>query len=211
MTTQEWALLSARIAAWWPATKWTTEMFAVWYEDLAAFDLEAVRVALNGLKMRPGAFAPSIGDVLSQLTSDPADPTFDEMVAVVFGRDGILHLRPAPRGLWREGEREAATSELVEERLEHVHPLIRAFVCTYGLRRLRKLPIDAAPGEDASGRWEDEGKWARKELRDAWVAHVAAFDGREVAALAFGQRSEGLRRLDPLAAIGPADDKGVSG
>jgi hypothetical protein len=70
-------------------------------------------------------------------------------------------------------------------------PIIAAFVERQGWDRLRNLPLDDP----------DWGEKTRRELREAWDRHVEAFDGREVAALASGDR-DGLRQLDPLASLG---------
>jgi hypothetical protein len=198
MTADEWAQLSARIVAWWPATKWEPESFAIWFEDLEQHDAGVVRAALGELRQQPGAFAPSIGDVLSRLRSDPGRPTFDEMFALVFGPRGALSLQPPVRGRWMEGERAAAVRELVDEFLKDCHPLVSSFVRTMGVGKLRCLPVDEVRGDDGS----DHGKWAKKQLRDAWDEHVRTWDGREVAAVAQGTDREGLRRVDPLAALG---------
>lgn len=77
------------------------------------------------------------------------------------------------------------------ERLAREHPLVGSFVKRQGWDRLRLLPLDDP----------DWGEKTRRELREAWDRHVETFDGREVAALASGDR-DGLRQLDPLAALG---------
>jgi hypothetical protein len=74
--------------------------------------------------------------------------------------------------------------------------MVRAFVLRQGIERLRHLPLDDP----------DWGFKRRDELHKAWAAHVEAFDGREVAALASGGRGE-LERLDPLAALGIGRDR----
>lgn len=77
------------------------------------------------------------------------------------------------------------------ERLAQAHPLVLSFVERQGWDRLRTLPLDDP----------DWGEKTRRDLEGAWDRHCDAFDGREVAALSSGQR-DGLRQLDPLAALG---------
>jgi hypothetical protein len=71
-----------------------------------------------------------------------------------------------------------------------MHLLIRPFIERQGIDRLQRIPID-----DPDWGWKHRG-----ELEEAWDAHVEAFDGRQVAALAAG-RPDGLRQLDPVAAM----------
>jgi hypothetical protein len=148
------------------------------------------------------ALRPQPGEIMAAVLHDPGTPTFEEMCALVFGSRGALSLKPTPRGLWLEGERETATRELVDAFLATAHPLVRSFVNTFGVGKLRRLPIDEVRSEDAHGRMTDEAKWAKRELKDDWDRHVATWDGREVAAVAAGSTGTGLRRVEPLAALG---------
>lgn len=93
--------------------------------------------------------------------------------------DEAYRLIFGPGGVFRTG------------RTDDVHPLVLAFVERQGPQRLRTLPL-----EDPE--W---GHRHRTDLQRAWEAHVDAFDGREVAALAAGTGQDGLHRLDPLAAL----------
>ena len=80
MTTQEWGSIAARMIAWWPATRWTQEMTAVWYEELAEYDAVMVLAAMERRKLEPNDFAPSVGTVRSIIDSmlHPEAPPWPE-------------------------------------------------------------------------------------------------------------------------------------
>jgi hypothetical protein len=73
-----------------------------------------------------------------------------------------------------------------------ISPWVTAFVERYGVERLRLLEVDG-----------DYGNLVRKDLRQSWEQFLEATEGREVAALATGRRSE-LGSFDPLSAFAAA-------
>lgn len=189
MTTQEWALIAARMITYWPATKWEPETIAIWGEELQGFDVEAVRTAFNTLKLRPGAFAPSLGDVLSEIRADPSQPTFEEMFRIW---EKAASVRVPARRYDDDGHRWQVKLAAIREVLAGEHPVAASFIERYGIRRMYETG------------WHDpeDGKWRRKELVVAWAAHVEAMDGREVAMLAGPRGSGELAQLDPLRGLG---------
>lgn len=171
-------------------------------------DLEPVPAgeALKRLLYSGQRFRPSVAELLAALRDDPGRPTFEEAVLLIFGGAGccgILDARPAQRvfyddeeGLepWRSAaqKKRAAERDAIDQACRAAHPLIGGFVLRQGIDRLRLMPLDDP----------DHGHFRRRELREAWDAHVGAFDGRETAALAAGGRRGELGRLDPVAALG---------
>lgn len=133
-------------------------------------------------------FRPTAAEILAAARRDPSVPTFDELLMLI---DRVLTARPAPRGLWREGEYRRATDEAVMERVNGLHPVAASFIARRGLAGLRRLDFGDT--------------WDRKELREAWAAHLEATEGREVAVLAAGSGPGGLRRLDPLGGLIASD------
>ena len=152
---------------------------------------EALVAALKRLLHRGQRFRPSAAELLAEARRDPSAPTFDEAYVLIFGPRGVLAARPSRAALQEARDPRAAHNEAALERAQELHPLVYSFVARQGAERLRLLPL-ADP---------QYGELRRKELREAWDAHVEAAEGREVAALASGAGREGLRRLDPLVAL----------
>jgi hypothetical protein len=158
----------------WPGD-FTTNDEDAYYYLLNDHPAAAVMAALKALRHKK--FRPSASEIANVLTpTAAAAPTFDEMFTLLFSPRGALA---------------AAGEQGTRQRLTSVHPLVAAFAERQGIQRLKELPIHDP----------DDGHWRRKELRDAWTAHADAYADREVAALAAGTGREGLRRLDPLAAL----------
>jgi hypothetical protein len=192
---QTWAMFCALMHRGWPGA--FTEEDALAYRVLldGVDPAEAVG-ALRRLLHRGARFRPSAAELLGELHADPTRPTFAEAYQLIFGPRGVLRARIVG-GRWdNEADRRAAHRQAIEERAAGVHPLVGAFVMRQGIDRLRTLPLE-------DPQW---GEKHRRDLERAWEQHVEAFDGREVAALAAGSR-DGLRQLDPLAALGIARPK----
>lgn len=71
-----------------------------------------------------------------------------------------------------------------------ISPWVLKFADRYGRDRLRLLAVDDP----------DEGKWARKELAEAWDRFLEATEGRDIAQIAT-RSTRGLKRVDALAVI----------
>lgn len=165
--------------------------------------VEALKRILHAGERRRWQGRPAASELLGELGRDPSQPTFDEAYRLIFDRGGILSARPAQRVFHdvEDGEtvipasmlKSRAEREAREQACAAAHPLVGAFVTRMGVDYLRGLEL-----EDPE--W---GPARRTELRKSWEAHVEAFDGRKVAALAAGER-RGLRAFDPLAALGIA-------
>jgi hypothetical protein len=68
VTSQEWAGIAARMAAWWPATEYTNATIVIWFEELASYEAAQVAKAIRSILVnRPGAFGPSLADLLAEL------------------------------------------------------------------------------------------------------------------------------------------------
>lgn len=180
--------------------------------DLAIYKLLLVRlvepdVALNALTELVVAgqkWRPTPSEIVERCLRDASRPAFEtEVLELLFGRHGITRVQPPPRGLWREGERQAAIDRLAAKQLATMHPLVASFVQRVGLEWLRALRYEISDAE--------VGQWRRKDLRRAWDEHVEAFDGREVAAIAAGTGSEGMRRLDPLVGLSELEQQRARG
>lgn len=190
-TDDEWEAFCAIVEEAWPgefddstAKAWRV-LFRKVEPAVAVGGVE--RLMLEGRKWRPSA-----SEVLGEGRRDPSKPTFDEVLALLYGRGGVFQARE-PSGPYA-GVYEIAQARQAarEERLRGLHPLVVAFVYRQGMERLATLPLND----------EEYGELRRKELRGSWEEHCEAFDGREIAVLAAGgDRREGLRQLDPLAGL----------
>lgn len=160
---------------------------------LDEYDPDAAMTALRSLIAAGQALRPRPGEIIQAIRTDPSAPTFDEAMVLLFGARGAL-LAQAPAGRYdSERDRSVARHAAIAERLQDLHPLIRAFVARQDIDRLLRLPLN-------DPQW---GEKHRADLQRSWEAHVTAFDGRDVALLAAGPRGRGeLARLDPLAALG---------
>lgn len=183
-----------------------------WPGSLDPQDAKALRVLLDGIGfdrieqgikrlLHQGAtFRPSAAEILAAARHDPTRPTLEEAIVLI---RSALRARPPKPWTWPdEGARQRAIHEARRAALTDSHPLVASFADRMGLDRIDALLADVTPGEDRHGRRTDPATWARKELRDAWDRHITATEGREIAALAAGTGHEGVRRLDPLTALG---------
>lgn len=152
---------------------------------LGGFPAWRVMAALKAWRKtwRPGAC-----ELLAMMEPERAGtPTFEELLMLL-----ELALYVHVRGRFAdEAERAAAVREERQRRLAGMHPLAAHFIGRHGRRF-----------EGVSFHDEPDGKWRRKELREAWDAHCVAMEGRQLAALASGRGDGELGRLDPLAALG---------
>lgn len=198
---------------------WTPDQWAVFVsllqrgfaarDPLTPADEDAYRVLLDGIDPQQAVRAlreivqegqelrPRPGAIAARARRDPSVPTFDEAYRLIFGPGGVLAARPTVRRWADERERRRLYDQAALDRASQMHPLIGAFVQRRGLDSLR-----ATPTSDDGDTERRPATWARKELREAWEAHVAAFDGRQAAAIAAGTNGGGLRQLDPLHALG---------
>jgi hypothetical protein len=219
----EWKLFFDLLDNGWPGELTPGQADA--YEATLGTPDARVLAALNRLLHAGARFRPSPAEILGEARNDPSIPTFDEMLRLVFGKDGILAARPPLRGspadviaAWEAGEewdtadvnggawlghtRAEATDAVQLERAAESHPLIASFVQRLTLQRLRGYNVAPEQGED--GKRIDT--WDLRDLRIAWGHHCEAVTGREVAALAAGTGRRGLAQLDPLAVLGVGDE-----
>lgn len=203
---ETWDAFCGLIDEAWPGT-FDDQAANSWRVLLDGTDPADAVAAMRRLLLRGQRFRPSVSELLGELRADPSKPTFEEAFALIFGPRGVLAARPTANGpvtFASEADRAARQNQAALDRANEMHPLVAAFVARQGVGRLRELQV-----EDP-----DYGELRRKELRDAWDRHLEATDGRDVAALAVGDRSElGMRRFDPLAALGlerPAEIEAAS-
>ena len=216
MTLQEWHAVRELIRALWRnAPTSTDEQVAMQHRIVKAVTQPDAIAAVESYAATGAAFPPEPGQILREATAltEPAEPTFDEMLQVLFfATHSPLYDRPAQRignaaarilAEWAEDDAhldgagvEVETTRpamTVAEQCAELHPLIESFVSVQTPERLRSLPVAD----------EDEGKWAIMNLRAAWLAHRDAYSGRERRAVVAGRLSGGpLRRVDPAAVIG---------
>lgn len=190
MTDQEWAAIRLLLTQTFVSTaenRYDNNHDIAYRMSLGDQEPAAILTAIRVLHRSGQRYVPAVADILDHVNSTP-DATFDEMVGHVFlRRDAVLKAQPQPRGLWRERERARARDDVQLARAAALPPAIGSFVVALGLRRLREVDL--------------ENTWDRKELREAWAAHLEAMEGREIAVLASGRGPGGLRQLDPLAAL----------
>lgn len=160
--------------------------------------------ALQELVLTGQALLPKPGEIVARARADRSVPTFEEAFRLIFGPGGVLRARPTVRRWADETERRRLFRDAAFARAAAMHPLIGSFVERQGIDRLREMPVDDTDPD------KQRGVWARKELREAWDRHLEATDAREVTAIASGDRRAGLRRLDPLTAIGAHRDPDVA-
>lgn len=195
MTRDEFRSAAFLLGGGWPG-EFTANDEDAYYFLLSDFEIAQIMQALKAL--RGSKFRPSASEIANVLTIERSDtPTFDEMVELVFGRRGVLNAQPPPRGLWVGDSRRVAMDACAAERLAELHPLIGSFVHQWTLGRLRRLDL--------------ESDWHRKELREGWATHCEAMKGRDLAAVAAGRTSGGLRRLNtgPVAALPTTTERGA--
>lgn len=192
-TTVEIADVGRSLLGSWPGTitAWGRDAFEAYLHVLQARGLTADEV-LRAIGTWPAGtdFPPSAPNLAAAARKDPSAPTFEEMCQLVFEAGGVLRavgVHDFDRRL-----RERLRDEAQWARAATMHPLVGAFVRSYGLDRLRGLDLtDPAFGAAR-----------RHQLHEAWDAFCEAHESREVAAIAGGRRAEGLARLDPLTALG---------
>lgn len=218
-----WDMLFDLLDTGWPG-ELTQDAAAAYRTLLAGVPQEHVIDGLRRLLHKGARFRPSAAELLGEARADRSAPTFDEALRLIFGPGGVMDARPpAPRvdhaallaawedgadwpdapvgaGITRDGEYRSRRQEAREQRAAQVHPLVASFVVRLGYDRLDR-DGGVLDGNPRDGRGEDTAHWVRKELREAWDAHLEAMEGREVAVLAAGTGREGLRRVDPLAAL----------
>ncbi len=141
---------------------------------LADYDEDALATALRKLVAGGQVYGPTPGEIVQAIEGDAERPTFLEAYSAIYdshpawcGGRGILWTRPADPA----------------DRAWDIHPLIGAFVQSYGVERLRMLEVDH----------DEKGAMNRHQLELAWERFVEAHAHRDAAALAAGRRRE-LRR-----------------
>lgn len=193
-TVDEWDTFTGLLEEWWPG-EFDDQAGRSWRLALDAVEPRVAVAAVKRLLHEGRRFRPSVSEVLAAARTDPGRPTFDEALALV---RHCLRARPARDGgpvrYGSPAERDAQVEQAVLGRAETVHPLVRGFIVRQGVHRLRMLRLSDP----------EHGELRRRELEQAWQAHVEAFEGRETAALAAGDGAGGLHRLDPLASISAA-------
>lgn len=175
MRLSEWIECQALIVAFWPhARQLTGEQIELQHALVADLDVDTARRTITAAARAGDRFPPAPGEIVAAAREQARSvPTFAEAYRLIWGRRGLLSRDCDP---------------------SRVHPLVRSFAVRQGMDRLRVLPV-----EDP-----DYGELRRKELEAQWDRHVEAMEGRErqVLALPSGDRGQGLRRLDPLVALG---------
>jgi hypothetical protein len=192
-TDEQWDAFCGLIEEAWPGS-FDDHAAQSWRILLDALEPPAAADGMRRLLLEGHRFRPSASEFLAAARRDPSRPTFDEAYRLIFGPGGALRAQPPAGAYLSLRDREAARRAAVMRRATEMHPLVASFIDRQDVDRLGQLPL-----EDPE--W---GEKYRRDLRDAWDHHVEACDGREVAALARGRRSE-LARLDPLSALGLRD------
>lgn len=185
-TTDGWEAFCALVEEAWPG-EFDDRQSEAWRVLLDPVDPEAAGAALLRLAHSGRTFypRPAVSDLLAELRSDPGRPAFEEMLLLV---GTVLAARPPYPGrmITAEEETRARATRLLE-----LHPMVQSFVARQGLQRLGSLPL-------ADEEW---GEKHRRDLQERWEQHLETHDGREIAVLASGGRTD-LRQLDPLASLG---------
>lgn len=189
-TDEQWTDFADLLAEGWGG-QFSIDKRAAYRILLAEIAPDEATAALKRLLYRGQKFRPTPAELIAAAHDDPSRPSFEEAYRAIFGHGGILEARPAPGAYADLAEKRRAEAQAAKERGAEFHPLIASFVTRYGIDRLRTMEIHDP----------EYGEVRRRELHDAWDRHVKAFEGREVAALAAGDR-EGLRQLDPLRVLG---------
>lgn len=193
-TDTEWAQFIALISRGFAARDAFTDADAAAYRLLLdQTEPAAALQALQVLVAEGQAMRPRPGEIVKRIRRDAGTPTFIEAYRLIFGPRGVLRALPAERVFPDAGARARAEEQAALDRATTMHPLVAAFVQRQGVDRLRGLELDCP----------EYGPVRRRQLEQEWNDHVDAFDGREVVALAAGRSRDGLRQLDPLAALQP--------
>ncbi len=185
----DWSDVASALLGSWP-----TQVAAWGRAGMAAF-LGEVRSrgatpdgALVAIRRRKSAFPPSAGELAADGLRDPSTPTFTEAFRAIDGPHGVLVAREPYAGPVREPA--ASRQRAALARAAECHPLIGAFIESYGLARLRLLEVDHP----------EYGELRRNDLGAEWERFLTATEGRDLAALGTRRRGE-IGRLDPLAAL----------
>ena len=191
-TDEQWDGFVALVASSWRQEFPEAERKA-WRILLDETPAETAMLGLKRLLLEGREWRPAVSELLKAARHDPSRPTFSEAYQLIFGHGGAIRACVAGGTVVyrNDGDRARTEREAILVRAGELHPLIRPFIERQGVDRLRTLPLD-------DPEW---GEKHRRDLEAAWDRHVEAFDGREVAAIASGAR-DGLRQLDPLAALG---------
>lgn len=192
---EQWALLASQLARGFAAGDPFESQDDLVYRSLldGVVEPEAALRAVRELVAKGTVFRPKPGEIVERCRRDRTTPTFDEMFTLLFcANPSVLRPRVGP-GTWPD----AASKQREEDaaawsRIQELHPLIGRFCAQQGLERLRTIQVNDP----------DSGHWRRDELRASWADLIDAFEDREVAAIALGTGREGIRQLDPLAALG---------
>ena len=195
MSAEDWRPVAKAMLGTWPekVAAWGREGLAAYTAELAARGVTP-DMALQGIRTYDPAadFPPSAAKLAQAARRDPSRPTFDEALVLL---QTALKARPPRSGPVARydslGARWAAEHQAVMNRAQELHPFVAAFIARQGVDLLRRLELDDP----------EYGPVRRRDLAEAWDRHVEAFDGRDTAALASGDRRRALTRLDPLAAL----------
>lgn len=195
-TAEEQREIGTALLGSWPGTMtaWGKEAIAAYISELRARGLTAEQT-LTAIRTWPAGsdFPPSAPNLAALARQDPSTPTPEEAYRLIYGPRGVMRARPAPGGSYgSEAEMLGARNEARVKRAYELHPMLGAFVERFGVDRLAMLEVDDP----------DYGELRRRDVREAWERHCEAMQGRDVAALAAGQRRGEMGRFDPLAALG---------
>ena len=188
----EWLAFTLLIDHGWPGT-FDDGAAEAWRTLLDRYEPQACVAALQRLVAKGGTFRPSVAELVAEVHVDPSRPSFGEMVQMVYGHPhGALHASAG--GEWStDAQRRALASQAAQWRADELHPLVGAFVASMTVQRLREINLDDP----------DYGQARRAQLKAEWEDFCQRATHREAHALAAGrERREGLRRHDPLAALG---------
>lgn len=184
----EWQALSLFIEEWWPG-EFTDATARAWRVALDDYDAAQVLAALKTILAKGERFRPAVSEVIGAIRRDPSKPTFEEAFKLIFGPGGVMSARVIG-AFPSQAEMGRALHQAREARARECHPLVASFCLRQGLDRLSMLELDDTE-------W---GEKRRSDLCTAWERHCEAMEDRDVAQLV-APRGEGLRALDPLAAL----------
>ena len=202
MTTDEWDSISILLDKGFKWREPFGEIAAATYLTLLeGHSAQDVLTAIREMVAAGQVFGPTPGEIAARITADPSLPSAEEAFTMIYGKGGVIRARLTPGGSYgSEAEMLGARDEVRVKRAWELHPMLGAFVESFGIRELSMLEV-----EDPE--W---GGARRKQLREAWERHCEVNAGRGVAALARGRR-KGLRQFDPLVALGGRAMAGVGG
>lgn len=127
----DWKPVVNALLGSWPSqvTSWGREVIAAYCQELQARGVSPER-ALIALRSCPAdqRFPPSAPELAGLARTDPSRPTFDEMIAQLYGPGGVFGFK-----------RSSVT----------ISPWVEVFVDRHGRERLRMLEID----DPTEGKW----------------------------------------------------------